>query len=394
MSRTRWPLRRLGRVLAISLLLFVVAAIVVAAATRTGRYLVRAAWEEGKILARRRPITAVLADSTVPTVVRDRLQLVLEARAFAVDSVRLDAGESYTTYSPLDSDTLVVVVSAATRDRLRQHRWWFPIVGWVPYKGFFQPEQAMAEARRLEADGYDTYVRPASAFSTLGWFNDPIVSSTLRADSLNLVDTVIHELLHNSFYAPGQAVFNESFANFVGARGAMWFYSARGDSTAVDVLERRWHDERLLGAFWTRVYNSLDSAFAAHPDDDSVSRVLRLAARDSVYTSMRTVLLTEVGPEFQIYDPSALERTRFDNALLLARRIYLTDLDLFEAVYAREGRDLRRTIARVIELAGERREDPYGALRSWLPRRKPVTPANVGASRRRPVIPAKAGIGT
>ncbi len=368
MTQARWPLSRLGRVLGGSLLLLLAVATITVAATRTGRYLVRAAWEEGKILARRRPITVVLADSTVPVAVRDKLKLVLDARAFAVDSVHLDAGESYTAYSPLDSDTLVVVVSAAARDRLRQHRWWFPVVGWVPYKGFFQPEQAMAEARRLEARGYDTYVRPASAFSTLGWFNDPIVSSTLRADSLNLVDTVIHELLHNSFYAPGQAIFNESFANFVGARGATWFYRARGDSLAVNLLERRWHDERLLGAFWTRVYNSLDSAFAVHPDDDSSSRELRLAARDSVYASMRVVLLTEIGPAFQIYDPSALERTRFDNALLLARRIYLTDLDLFEAVYEREGHDLRRTIGRVTELAEGRREDPYRALRVWLGR--------------------------
>lgn len=368
MSGARWPARRLGRVLIGVILLLLGVAAAAVAATRTGRYLARAAWEEGKILARRRPIARVLADSSVPHAMRAKLALVLEARAFAVDSVRLAARESFTTYSPLDGDTLVIVLSAAARDELRPFSWWFPVVGRVPYKGFFEREDALAEARRLEGRGYDTYVRPASAFSTLGWFNDPVVSTTLRSDSLDLVDTVIHELLHNGFYAPGQAVFNESFANFVGARGAAWFFRSRGDSAAAATVDRRWHDERLLGDFWSDVYRSLDSAFRAHPGADSASREARLAARDSVYAAMRTVLLTRIGPAFQSYDPRVLERTRFDNAILLARRIYLTDLGLFDAVYEREGRDLRRTIARVTDLAEERPGEPYGALRDWLAR--------------------------
>lgn len=338
-------------------------AVLTVAATRTGRYLARAAWEEGKILARRRPIASVIADSTVPQAVRQRLRLVLAARDFGADTIGLAAGESFTTYSRLDSDTLVMVLSASPRDELRAYRWWFPVVGWVPYKGFFELRDARAEAARLEERGYDTYLRPASAFSTLGWFNDPIVSSTLRQDSLDLVDTVIHELLHNGFYAPGQAVFNESFANFVGARGAQWFYRARGDSGAVAELERRWHDERLLGAFWTRVYDTLDSAFAAHPGTDPAAHAARLAVRDSVYAAMRAELITEVGPQLQSYDRRALSRMQLGNAILLARRIYRTDLDLFEEVYEREGHDLRRAIARITELARSRPGDPYGALR-------------------------------
>ncbi len=333
-----------------------------AALTPVGRYLARAAWEEGKILARRRPIAEVVADPSTPPHVKGKLELVLEVRQFAQDSLELNAGRSFTLYSPLDRDTLVLVLSGAYRDRLSMTRWWFPIVGWVPYKGYFGERRAREAERRLMDDGFDTYLRPASAFSTLGWFNDPLVSPTLRADSLGLADVVIHELLHSTFYAPGQAIFNESFANFVGARGAQEYFRLQGDTTAVARLERRWHDERLLGAFWGRVYDSVDSAYSMHPADSAA----RVAARDTVFARMREVLIAEIGPRLQATDPGILAHTRFDNAMLLGRRLYLTELDLFDRVWEVEGRSVRSAVKRVIELAKSRPEDPYEAVREWL----------------------------
>jgi predicted aminopeptidase len=377
--RWRRALRRAGKAAAALL----AALLVLVVALPSGRYVLRAAWVEAGILARRRPIAEVVADTAVSARTRGKLELVLAARQFAADSVRLDAGRSFTQYSPFHRDTLVLVLSAAPRDRLRLHTWWFPVVGRVPYKGYFDFGRATREAARLADGGMDVYLRPASAFSTLGWFDDPVLTTTLRLDSLDLTDTVIHELLHNTFYAPGQAVFNESFANFVGMRGAQWFYSARGDTAAVAELERRWADERLLGAFWTRTYASLDSAFATYPSDSRADSLARIAARDTVYGRMRRVLLAEVGPRLQVRDPRTLVDTKFDNALLLARRIYLTDLDLFEGVFAREARDLPRTIARVTALAEAGPEDPYAAVREWLAAGDSVGDGVVRAERER-----------
>jgi predicted aminopeptidase len=337
-------------------------AIVLFALTPTGCYLSRAGWEEAKILARRRPISELVRDSTTEPATRAKLRLVLQARAFAADSLRLRTKESFTTYSRLERDTLVLVVNAAYRDALKRYTWWFPIVGRVPYKGYFDFDAAKAAAQDLERRGFDVYLRPASAFSTLGWFNDPLLPTTLSEDSLELVNTVIHELTHNTFYAKGQAVFNESFANFVGARGAAWFFRTRGQADAEAEVEARWHDEKLLARFWERTYNSLDSAYKAHP----TSRLDRLAARDTVYARARTDLVYSAGPQLRTVGPRALERVRLDNAALLARRVYLTDLDLFDAVFEREGRDLRRTLVRVIGLARSRPKDPYGAVREWL----------------------------
>jgi predicted aminopeptidase len=326
----------------------------------TGRYLARAGWEEGKILARRQPITDLVASPLTDADTRARLRLVLDARAFAADSVGLRAGESFTTYSRLERDTLVLVLSGAYRDRLEPYTWWFPIVGRVPYKGFFDFSGAKNAARDLERRGFDTYLRPASAFSTLGWFNDPLLTTTLRADSLDLANTVIHELTHNTFYAPGNAVFNESFANFVGARGAAWFFRSRGNPGAAAAEDSSWYDQKVLGAFWTQLHHTLDSAYKAHPRD----RAARLAARDRVYTRARRDLVAVVGPQLRTIVAGRLAYVRLDNAALLARRIYLTDLDVFDVIWEREAHDLRRTIIRITGLA-KGADDPFKALHVW-----------------------------
>jgi predicted aminopeptidase len=371
-SRASW-IRRALRVAAWVLGGTVAAGVVYLVVAPTGHYLARAAWEEAKILVRRRSIPELVEDSQTPAHLRAKLQLVLAARAFAEDSVALRAGDSFTTYSQLDRDTLVLVLSGAYRDRLEPYTWWFPIVGRVPYKGFFDFAGAQRSSRQLEARGLDVYLRPAAAFSTLGFFNDPLLSTTLRQDSLDLVNTVIHETTHSTFYARGEAVFNESFANFVGARGAAAFFRSRGQSEAAADVEARWADQKVLARFWGGLHRTLDSTFNAHPEPGQKAR--RLALRDSIFGAARRRLMYDVAPQLRTIAPRALERTRFDNAALLARRIYLTDVDLFDEIYAREHENLRATVRRVIDLARSDDDDPYGALRRWL-----------NASQARPVV--------
>ncbi len=179
---------------------------------------------------------------------------------------------------------------------------------------------------------------------------------------------MIHELTHNTFYAPGQAVFNESFANFVGARGAEAFFRSRGDTVGVREIERRWSDEKAMGAFWAWVYGALDSAFRAHAGDAPGAKSARLAARDSVYAMARDSLRTSVAARVHTIPASVLASARLDNAVLLGRRVYRTDLDQFDAVYARCGGDLRRAVVQIIAIARANRRDPFGGVRAWVAR--------------------------
>jgi predicted aminopeptidase len=315
-------------------------------ATPMGRYLLRAAWEEGRILRAREPIARLVSDTTLDAATRDKLRLVLEARTFANDSLRLPAEDAFTQYTALEGDTLVLVLSGARKDWLAAKTWWFPVVGRVPYKGFFALDDAERAERALAADGFDTYLRPASAFSTLGWFNDPLLSTTLASDSVDLVNTVIHELTHNRYFAKDEATFNESFANFVGARGAERFFRSRGDSLGAARAVARWEDDRMLAAYWGSLFRSLDTLFRSHPGDPLRPR--RLAIRDSVYGVARRVLVDSIGPRLRTIAPAYAERVRLDNAALMSRRIYLTDLEAFERMFAEERGDLERTIARAI----------------------------------------------
>lgn len=329
-----------------------------------GRYLARAAWAESRILLRRQPIDHLVADTLAPAAVRERLRLVLDARTFAESSLGLRAGESFTTYSRLDRDTLVLVLSAAYRDRLEPFRWWFPIVGRVPYKGYFDFAAAERARADFERRGFDTYLRPASAFSTLGWFNDPLLSTTLAQGPRSLANTVIHELAHNTLFVPSQVEFNESFASFVGARGAAEFFGARGDTASARLVELEWEDDKRLGAFWEALRQSIDSAYAAWPNDSAA----RVRARDEVYAAARRTLVDSVGPLLKTIPAARLERVRLDNAALLARRVYAAQLPLFDEIWMRSGGSVRTAIDRITELTRDS-DAPFDALRGWLQQR-------------------------
>ena len=349
----RFPVRRVIRWVLTGLLV-VVAAFV---ATPLGRYILRAGWEESKILARRRPIEEVIADSGTSSGLRDRLTLVIAARQYAVDSLRLSAGESFTTFAQLDRDTLVLVLSAAYRDRLVAYRWWFPIVGRLPYKGFFKTGDALRARADFDARGFDTYLRPASAFSTLGWFNDPLLSTTVRSDTASLVNTVIHELSHNTLFVAGNAEFSESFANFIGTRGAEAFFRSRNSLAAAQAVVDDWANDQVLGAFWERTATALDSAYREWPTDSAA----RVVARDSVYARARRTLVDSVGPRLRGVNLNALSRIQLDNAALLARRVYAQRLDLFDSVWVRHDRDVRKTIA-AIQTTVRNARQPFAAL--------------------------------
>jgi predicted aminopeptidase len=341
----------------------VLGALALATWTCSPGYVLRAGVEQARILSIRQPIAQVLDDPDTDAETRRQLQLVLQARTFAARGLRLDAGDSYTSFAAVGRDTLLLVVSASRRDRFEAYTWWFPIIGRVPYKGFFNFAAAHAQAASLERAGYDAYVRPAAAYSTLGWFDDPLLSTLLRYDDVGLVNTVIHELLHNTIFLPGQVSFNESFANFVGERGAIAFFCAREGEASEPCRQAHasWADTRLFGRFMSELSAELDTLYARELPLETV-----LVERAAIFDDARARFRDEILPLLQGPSYRWFLTRPLNNATLIGVRLYYRELDLFEAVLDRHAGDLAGTIEAVAAAARRESDRPFDAVRALL----------------------------
>jgi predicted aminopeptidase len=335
------PLRCIKKPLAAAVLVLT-AALPLCALSTEGRFLLRSAWEEARILASRRPIRDLAADPATPPRRRAQLKLVLAARTFAARSLGLNAGSTYTTFADVGDGPLLQVLSASPRYSLKPYRWRYPVVGAIPYKGFFDEAAARAEQRRLDRMGYDTYLRPAGAFSTLGWLPDPLLSTALDGDPAELVATVLHEIAHNTLWVPGDASFNESYAEFVGYNGAAAFFASRGDARTAERCAALWRDEKRLADFYGVLQGELDALYGSH-----LPRPVLEARRQEIFARARAVLAGPLDRSLEVWSGRRLAGKPLNNARIIAHRIYATGFDQMEQMYALAGRDLRSGIRQI-----------------------------------------------
>jgi len=357
-ARPRWG-RLLKRILLIGLATVAGGAVLLLIISADARYIARAGIEEGRLLLRRRAIAKLIADSATPAALRQRFALVLAARAYAADSLGLAVGKTYTTYVDVGRDTLLLVLSASRKDKLREVTWRYPIVGIVPYKGFFKATRARGEADRLDAEGLDVFLRPSGAFSTLGYFSDPLFSTAMSRDTMELVSTVIHELAHNTLYVKSQTPFNESFASFVGYRGAEAFFRARHDTLDAKRAAARWRDERTLDVFYAELARRLDSAYAEPLSGARLEQV-----RTQLFGWAHDQFRGLVGQSLETYDWRWFAQAPLNNAVIIAERLYRMDLNLFDEIYLQNNADIAETIRAIQIRVFTQPGDPYQALYS------------------------------
>jgi predicted aminopeptidase len=336
----------------------IVAASAVGLAGCEAGYIARAAYEEGLLLWRRKPIDTVLARGDLQPEVRARLETVLKVREFAREHLGLNVGGSYATISAVDKGAIVWVVMAAPRDSLEPYTWWFPIVGSIPYRGYFNKDRAEAEAAEMERRGYDTMVRPAVAFSSLGFFNDPLLSNLLRLSRIELSGVIIHELFHRTYFLASDVMFDESAATYVGSAGAVKFFEAsEGPGSADAVAARGVLDADLKFAHFlndesARLAELYGSGIP--PEEILKRRVKIFAAIKADYAQLK--------PQLSGLERFDLDKHPLNNAVLINYLIYFHDLDNFAALDRIYRGNLHDTVKAIIALAESDRENPFDPI--------------------------------
>lgn len=167
-----------------------------------------------------RPIADYLDDPNFPDSLKTKIRIIEEVKAFAIDELGLNESDNYTSIYDQEGKDILWNVSAADEFELKPYEWSFPIVGTFSYKGFFDYDKALIEMARLDSLGYDTNIRSVNAWSTLGWFTDPILSNMLYRGEGQLAELIIHELTHATVFVKDSLTFNENLASFVGSIGA------------------------------------------------------------------------------------------------------------------------------------------------------------------------------
>lgn len=318
--------------------------IVLLAGCRSLGYYAHVAHGQAALLTERRSIAKVVADPKTPAKTRERLELASEARRFASTRLALPDNRSYTWYVALDRPWVAWNVFATPELSVAPITHCFPIAGCVAYRGYFRHDLAQREAARESALGHDVSIGEVPAYSTLGWFADPILSSMMRWDDDELAGTIFHELAHQELYVKDDSSFNESFATFVEREGLRQWRRSRNLPPP---------DERgdMLDRSFTRQILALRERLGTLYAEDRPDEAKRVAKAET-FEAFR-------GQYLAWRDTEAKGDRRYDrwmakplnNARLLPFGLYDTWVPSFAAIFADTGGRWPAFYTRVRELA-------------------------------------------
>lgn len=224
-----------------------------------------------------KPVEEYLKDPAFPDSLKQKLALIDEIRKYAIDSLSLKDTRNYKTLYDQKGQEVMWVVMASKPFRLEAKEWTFPVVGSVPYKGFFDQEKALRLREQLEKEGWDVNIRNPDGWSTLGWFTDPILSGMLERSEGDLANLIIHEMSHATIFVKDSIEFNENLATFIGDRGAEQFLIAgfgRGSKEYISYMNED-RDYNLFSDHMLRGAEKLDSLYQTMREDAPLQKKMR-----------------------------------------------------------------------------------------------------------------------
>ena len=298
------------------------------------------------LMNRRVPIDEVLADPQTPASLRQRLEVARDARAFAVSALGLPDNGSYASYAAVEGTAVVWNVFAAPDLSLEPKRWCFPVAGCVVYRGYFREEEARGYAGELEEDGYDVWIGGASAYSTLGRFEDPVVSTMLSRDDARLAGTLIHELAHQRLYVEDDSAFNEAFATAVEEEGVRRWLEATGREALLPGWRLGRERAQAFEALLDGTRRDLGALYASDvtPEEKRLGKARAFDALEAAYAALKAQWDGWSGYDRWFEAP-------LNNARLIPSATYRRLLPAFDVLLAESGGDLEAFYARCEQLA-------------------------------------------
>jgi len=299
-------------------------------------------------LSRAVPLESLLENGTGggddPEAEKNRrfVERIQDIRRYATEELGLNLGKNYTRYVKLDRDYLAAVVSACAADSFKRHEWKYPVVGVLPYKGFFKIEDARKEREKLEKKGLDVWIRGVDAFSTLGWFRDPLYSYMRDYPPDRLADLIIHESLHATVFIKGQAQFNEELAEFVGGEGARMYMESRygADSAGYGNMLANETDYRRYVEFIQGLIRELNDLY-----ESGRSGAEKLSEKEKIIGAAKERFAAEYENLFSGEGYRGFLELPVNNAYLELYRLYYTEDSYIANLFARSGKNLPEFIA-------------------------------------------------
>ncbi len=323
-------------------------------------YYISSAHNQFSMMNTRVSITEAFQSPNLNETQKNKILLSQKARVFAFEKLKLKKTENYNTFIDLKRPYVTWVVHAAEKWQMKNYEWKYPIIGAMPYKGFFNEADAKLEADELLKNGFDTYVRGVSAYSTLGWFTDSLLSSMLRYKDHDLVNTIIHEITHTTIYVKNNSDFNERLAVFIGGKGSEMFYKElEGEnSPTLKLISEENEDDKLFSEFITKELKDLEKWYIDNPQaataKDETARTARL---NLIHTNFET----QLAPRLKTNSYQKFTKEKMNNARMGLYKTYMQGLNDFEDAYKRHGSDLLKFIDVIKGL--EDSKDPERDLR-------------------------------
>jgi len=283
-------------------------------------------WE---VIRQAKPIEVFLNDPNFPDSLKNKLYLIQEVRDYAIDSLGINDSKNYTTLFDQKNREILWVITACQPFELKDKKWTFPLLGSFSYKGFFNYQRALNEKKELELAGFDTGIRSVSAWSTLGWLSDPIMSNMLYRSEGELANLIIHELTHATLYVKDSVEFNENLASFIGDHGARRFlaFGFGPESKEYNNYVMAKEDREAFSKHFLRATNKLDSLYGTFTLDSDLEwkKSKKLEMIKSIMVHLDTVKFHFPGNYGKVFDERLPNNTYFMS--FLRYRGYLEELE-------------------------------------------------------------------